>query len=120
MGAVLGRLRGMRGLEWLLLAAALAAVLLMMSGGEQQRAESTALEMRMESVLSCVAGAGQVRVLINGAQSAAFEETPATGVVVVAEGADDLRVAMELQKAVQALTGLAAERIEVLGMEDVP
>ena len=40
-----------------------------------------------------------------------------TGVVVVAEGAGDLTVKMELQQAVQALLGVEAQQVEILGME---
>ena len=64
----LTRLRGARGLEWLALAMLLAAAVLILGGRESGTAhENTALERRMESVLSCVSGAGQVRVLVKEA-----------------------------------------------------
>lgn len=118
------RLRGVRGLEWLLLVIAAAAAVLLLSGAERgsPSAAPTELERRMESVLSCVRGAGRVRVLVSGEDSvSAFSSSAAriSGVLVVAEGADDIRVSLELQKAVQALLNLDAERIEILSMKEV-
>lgn len=117
----LNRLRAVRHIEWIvLLAVCAAAVLLLTDAAGEPRTEQTDLEMRMESVLSCVSGAGRVRVLVNqeGENALAGPGAPAQGVVVVAEGADDLRVALELQQAVQALLGVDAARIGILSMEE--
>ena len=117
----LNRLRAVRHIEWiLLLALGAAAVLIVTGASEDAPPGRTALEARMESVLSCISGAGSVRVLVNqGAESAfASAESPVQGVVVVAEGADDLRVSLELQQAVQALLGVDAARIEILAMKE--
>ena len=117
----LNRLRAVRHIEWIiLLAVCAAAVLLLTDAAGEIQAERTALEMRMESVLSCVSGAGRVRVLVNQDGEKVFSDSEASvqGVVIVAEGADDLRVALELQQAVQALLGVDAVRIEVLSMEE--
>ena len=113
------KLRGVRHIEWALLVAALAAVLLLMSGPQDGADETrTGLEQRMEAVLSSIAGAGEVRVLVNQAE-AAFSASGAavTGVLVVAEGAGDMRVMLELQQAVRALLGVEAEQIEILTMD---
>ena len=116
------RLRGARYIEWALLAIGLAAFLLLTAdaqGGEAY--ESTSLERRMENVLSCIDGAGKVRVLVHSAEAtAAFssQDGRAAGVLVVAEGAGNLKVNMELQRAVQALLGIEAEQIEILTMEE--
>jgi len=40
------------------------------------------------------------------------------GVIVVAEGADDIRVRMELQKAVQTVLGVSSSQVEIFVMED--
>lgn len=116
------RLRGVRHIEWALIAAALAAMLLVM-GNPQEAAETSGsgLEQRMESVLSCIRGAGEVRVLVNRSEAAevfASSAAPVTGVLVVAEGAGDMRVAIELQQAVQALLGVEAGQIEILVMRE--
>lgn len=117
----LGRLRGVRYIEWVLLAVAAAAAVLLLSGQETVGgAARTDLEARMESVLSCVAGAGRVRVLVGeGASAPVFGQADAAaGVVVVAEGAEDLRVALELERAVRALLGVGAGQIEILDMRE--
>ena len=115
------KLRGARHIEWVLMAALLSAAILLTSGGARSRAESTYLERRMETVLSCIEGAGKVRVLVNSSGSAAafsdYAEHPA-GILVVAEGAGDMRVKMELQRAVQALMDVEAEQIEILTMKE--
>ena len=103
------RLCAVRHIEWVMLCIACAAVLILMGGGEKG---STQLEMRMENVLGCMEGAGEVRVLVNEGAGGTV-----VGVVVVAQGAKDLRVAMALEQAVQALMNIDAAQIEVLSME---
>lgn len=113
----LDRLRGVKHIGWVLLAASLAALVLAGGGETGLNTGATGLERRMESVLSCVEGAGRVRVLVNGGGQ---EETPRSGqggVVVVAEGAGELRVRMELERAVTALLGVESSQIEILGMK---
>ena len=115
------RLRGARHIEWVLLAAVLAALLLVTADAPGADVyESTSLERRMENVLSCIEGAGRVRVLVHSADAAAFasQDGQAAGVLVVAEGAGNLKVNMELQRAVQALLGVEAEQIEILTMKE--
>ena len=121
----LDRLRGVRHIEWALLALALAAALLVGGSREAESPAASSLERRMEAVLSCVRGAGEVRVLVNRTEEAAAfsgadsgENAPVTGVLVVAAGAEDLRVRLELQQAVQALLGVEAEQIEILSMKE--
>ena len=117
----LDRLRGARHIGWLAAAAAAAAIALLLTGGEAGlNPGATALEQRMESVLSCVEGAGKVRVLVNeggtvGALNSGQKQS--AGVLVVAEGAKNIRVKMELEQAVMALLGVDASQIEILGMK---
>lgn len=119
---VMDRLRGARHIEWVLLALALAAFFLLTADAPgADLYESTSLERRMENVLSCIEGAGRVRVLVNpGTAAAAFsaQDEQAAGVLVVAEGAGNLKVNMELQRAVQALLGVEARQIEILTMKE--
>lgn len=114
------KLRGVRHIEWALLVGALAAVLLLVSGPQDGSGETrTGLEQRMEAVLSSIAGAGEVRVLVNQAETAfATSGAAVTGVLVVAEGAGDMRVMLELQQAVRALLGVETEQIEILTMKE--
>ena len=116
----LQKLRGARHIEWALLAGVLAAALLL-SGGQQEHSASTALERRMENVLSMIEGAGRVRVLVNQPETVpAFAEQSGkpSGVIVVAEGAGNMKVNLELQRAVQALLGVEAGQIEILSMKE--
>ena len=85
----------------------------------------TELEARLERVLGAVEGAGQVRVMIReeAPQTAVPAFAPAEaftpgGVVVVAEGADDLTVCFALSRAVQALLGVDPARIEIIKMQE--
>lgn len=80
----------------------------------------TALEKRVSRVLSGVAGAGRVDVVIktrrergSALSSSGQEETP-VGAVAVAQGADDPLVCLELQQALCALLGLPASAVSVV------
>jgi len=113
------KLRGARHIEWVLLAGLLAAFFLL-TGRAEPTNQSTALEKRMENVLSMIEGAGRVRVLVNQTDSAeAFSPSgrQAAGVVVVAEGADRASVRLDLVSAVTSLTGLKADKITVIKMK---
>ncbi len=77
----------------------------------------------MAEVLSAMAGAGRVEVAL-------FYETEAvtafggggksrpTGAVVVAEGAGDMQVRLELIRAARTLLGLPEAAVDVFVMED--
>ena len=120
---MLAKLRGVRGFEWIALLIVLSvAALLIGQGAPSREAGSTELEARMERVLSSVAGAGRVRVMIHtedavSAFGGGASAPKILGVVVVAEGASDLRVALELARAARSLTGVDADAIEVFKME---
>jgi hypothetical protein len=116
-------LKGAKKMEWIIFLAAAAILILLVLNQNTQDAEKTHLESRMEAVLCTVRGAGRVRVLISqGGDAAAFSSLNATGdvrgVVIVADGADDVRVALELASAAQALLGIDLEKIQVLKMGD--
>lgn len=105
------RLRGVRHIEWVMLCIACAAVLIVMGGAQEASGSSTQLEKRMERVLESVEGAGRVRVMVNESPQGTVQ-----GVLVVAQGADNLRVVMELERAVCALMDIDSSQIEVLSM----
>ena len=105
-------IKGAKRMEWIVLVVVLAMLALVLTQGGIESGNDvvpTELEARMAQALSCIGGAGRVKVLIG--------EGDMAGVLVVAEGADDLRVALELARAVKTLLGVDNERIEVLTME---
>ena len=106
---MLEKLKGVRHLELLLALLALAACVLL--SGRFSSGEAP-LERRMAETLSPVEGAGRVSVVLR-----CGEDGAAQGAVIVAEGADDLRVMLSLQRAAQSLLGVETVRIEVLPME---
>ena len=138
---ILEKLRGVRHIKWLAVILAAGIALLAFTrgtpGDPAEVATQTPLEARLERVLGTVEGAGKVSVMVNQkergqgvfaqpgmfSQSGVFSqsggrEDVAGGVIVVAQGADDLRVAMALVRAVCALLGVDAESVEVLKMRE--
>ena len=108
----------------------LLCLLLARQGGTRE----DTLEGRLADALSQLEGAGSVEVVIyqesratdaSGA-TAVFsalgastqQYTQPSGVLVLAQGADDLRVRLEIARAVQALLGVPASNIEVLKKAD--
>ena len=106
------KLRGARGLEWLLLlvAACVAALALFQGSSGDGTVQSTELEARLERVLSAVEGAGDVRAMVTE------REEKIVGVVIVAEGAGDIGVRLSLMQAARALLEIDLEQIEVIEM----
>ena len=104
----------------------LALLLLIPTALRSQTTKQTeSLEQRMEKTLSRIEGAGRVSVVI--AQRSAEQETPSLlmkengasagsipcGAAVVAQGADDPIVHMQLTQAVCAVLGLPASAVSV-------
>ena len=114
MGAWRGlkeKLRGARGLEWLLLLiAACVAALVLTRGGSDAGAQPTELEARLERVLSAVEGAGEVRAMVSE------QNGEIAGVVIVAAGAEDVGVRLSLMQAARALLDVELDQIEVSQM----
>ena len=119
-------IRGARGIEFLLIAVAVAvlgmAVMNSMQKPTQQMDARTDTERRLEDVLGEISGAGKVRVMVsestNEAQTAFSEQAAGgiQGVLVVAEGAGDLRVYMEIQQVVRALLDVELSAVEIVEM----
>ena len=80
----------------------------------------TGEERRIAQTLSCVQGAGKVRVTLYSAQpGTAFGGGAQTsGALVVAQGATDVRVRLRLTEAVETLLGLPPGSVLVLEMEE--
>ena len=114
MGAWRGlkeKLRGARGLEWLLLLiAACVAALVLTRGVSDAGAQPTELEARLERVLSAVEGAGEVRAMVSE------QNGEIAGVVIVAAGAEDVGVRLSLMQAARALLDVELDQIEVIQM----
>lgn len=103
-------LKTVQKVQWLALAAAVCVLLILgMGSGGKQETVSTAEEIRMERILSEIDGVKSVSVMIS--YDARQEKS---GVVVAASGRDDVRTMLELQRAVQTLTGLELNQIEIV------
>ncbi|MBQ3079134.1 MAG: hypothetical protein IJC48_03920 [Clostridia bacterium] len=73
---------------------------------------STALEERLARVLSNIDGAGKVAVMVNES------EEEIQGVLIVAEGAEDIGVRLSLLNAAKTALGIENARINVYQMEE--
>ena len=117
---VLSRLRAALTPQAVVLLAA--ALLLCWLAAASQRTGALPLETRLARTLSCMEGAGRVEVTIRtrevassgGALGASERESVPCGAVVVAQGAQDPLVKMELRQAVCALLGLPASSVSVV------
>ena len=99
-----------------------AALLLCWLAAASQRTGALPLETRLARTLSCMEGAGRVEVTIRtrevassgGVFGTSVSESVPCGAVVVAQGAQDPLVEMELRQAVCALLGLPASSVSVV------
>lgn len=111
METIWARIRG--GRAWIAAGAALLALILLVAlnrfGGTQSAGRS-ALEQRLERILSEIYTGGRVSAMV------AQEDGGApSGAVIVAAGLDDIRVALELQRAARTLLNIEADRVSVVG-----
>ena len=108
------------------------AVLLLLFSAQKEDA-SSALEKRLAAALSQLEGAGSVEVVIyhgeETEESAGVlpvfsvggsrkQDAAPKGVLVLAQGADDMRVRLEIARAVQSVLGVPASNVEVLKKSD--
>ena len=123
MKSWLDRLKTMKNWPWLLALLCCAAALLLFPPGGAVKAGMTEEEQRVSATLSRIAGAGEVRVSIYYAQEAsAFgggNRSP-VGAVIVAQGAGDIAVRLNLLRAAETLLGLDANQVDVFLMEEKP
>ena len=117
----LDAVKKMKGGAWALLLAVCAAVLLLFPVSSSPAAAMTEEEQRFSATLSRIAGAGEVRVSVSYAQAASSfgsgARTP-MGAVIVAQGAGDVAVRLNLTRAAEALLGLDPGAVEVFEMEE--
>lgn len=106
MKKILEELKGARRIEWFLAVAAVAILLLTQCAGSDSAARyRTDEESRLISVLQKIDGVGRVDVMISA---------DALGVLVVADGADQLAVCLRIQYVVQTLLGCEASDVEIV------
>lgn len=95
---------------WLMAAlAALVLICLFLGAVEEPASPCTEDEARLSRVLSAMEGAGQVEVAVFYAEESALP----CGAVVVAQGADDVGVRLQLTRAVCTLLGLESSQVDV-------
>ena len=99
---------------WLLIAIAACAALCLLLGMGEQTPSATEDEVRLARVLSAMEGAGQVEAAIF---YTADEAAVPCGAVIVAEGAQNVAVRLQLTRAVCTLLGLEAGQVEVFKRE---
>lgn len=120
MKEVLGKIRAAKGGPWLALLGICALLCLMLPGQGREGAAMTEEELRISATLSHIAGAGETRVAIYYAQEAsAFgggSRLP-VGAIIVAQGAGNVGVRLNLIRAAESLLGLEASQVEVFEME---
>lgn len=115
----LEKIRGNKGFLALLALGILAVLCLSWPAASSNSSSMTAQEQRISATLSAIAGAGETRVSIYYAQedsTFSASQTP-VGAVIVAAGANDVGVRLDLIQATQALLGLPAASIAVFPME---
>ena len=104
------RLRGARGIEILLALALLALLALALPRTGGNNAGATALETRLERILSGIEGAGNVRAMVTE-----DVDGRTSGAVIVADGLKDVSTYLKLQAAATTLLELDASRVEIIG-----
>lgn len=109
MKQLMEALKSARKLELFILLAAAAILLVLCMGGGTGGSAASVEEKRMERILSSIEGAGRVAVMLSE-----DGEGRCSGAVVAASGAGDIGVALQLQRAVQALTELELAQIEIV------
>ena len=106
---------------WIVAASAALLLALLLKAGAGAGA-ATQQEKRIAEVLSTMAGAGRVEVALFFAQEntgfAATESSVPTGALVVAQGAGDVAVRLQLIRAVRTLLVLSENAVDVFVMEE--
>ena len=107
-------LRGRRLVFFILVA--VLAVFLIFYGMREEKSESqltgSDTEKRVEELCSSVAGVGECRVMLTFENGA--DDGRVYSVVVVCEGADEVRVRREIKALVTTLFGIGSNRVSVV------
>ena len=116
------KLKTIKNFEIMVAIVIIAVVILIYSnvgnlGKKESTTSGTEVEYsQLEMVLSSIEGAGKVRVLTSK-EAIADGTEKITGVIVVAEGAEDIKVRMELIRAVSRALNVDANAIEIFAMK---
>lgn len=97
---------------WILAALFFCVILCLMLGLQSDTASTE--ESRISRVLSAIEGAGAVEVAVH------YEASLPCGAVVVADGAGDVSVRLQLSSAVKTLLGIEPNRIAIYEREGRP
>ena len=100
---------------WLVLALAGCVLFCLLLGPIEPTSARTDEETRLARVLSAMDGAGNVEVAVFYQEEAALP----CGAVIVAQGADDVSVRLQLTRAACTLLGLEASQVEVFKLGGV-
>lgn len=112
LSGFLRSVKAARSIELYLLILVMAVLALcFLNGSGKQSAAPTDLEARLEQALSCVEGAGDLRVMITE-----DAEGKTQGVLIVCEGADDLTTCLSLEQAVCKLLDVERSCVEIVRM----
>ena len=115
--AIADRLRGARRIETVAALALAALLALMLLGGRDgvRDAQKTTLERRLERILSGIGGTGHVSAMVTE-----DEDGGVSGVLIVADGLEDVTTYLRVQRAVLALLETEPDRVEIIGKRDCP
>jgi len=104
-------LHSARRIELFIMAALIAVAGLMCMRG-LEGSSGTGIEKRLEDALGYIEGVGDVEVVVNEDGSGGI-----VGVLVVAQGASDMRTYIAIQNSVMTLLGTDISMIEIVEME---
>lgn len=105
------KLRGARKIEVFaaIVVIALLALQWMNTAAISPSGEKSELEVRLESILTQIEGAGRVDAMITQQENGVV-----TGALIVAEGADDIKTYLNLQNAVKTLLNIDLSQIRII------
>ena len=88
------------------------------SGGKDESLNAKSVEKRLEEILSCIEGAGRVKVMLTYSEGDGAEASSrgVCGVIVVAEGGANFAVRQSLISAVSTVLGVDEKCVEVFVM----
>lgn len=85
---------------------------------KDERSSANGVETQLEEILSCIEGAGRVKVMLTYLENTGTEDasTEVCGVIVVAEGGANFAVRQTLIAAVSTVLGIDEKCVEVFVM----
>lgn len=112
------------GAVYLALLALMGLLYLSLRGAETETKKTNAVdsgvESRLEETLSCMRGVGDVRVMLTYREAAPQESgREVQGVIVIAQGAENVATRLRIQNAVQTVLGVQAEQVDVFEMYEI-